>query len=84
MDSSGPVWRIQRETRSQTFNLRPPCYCKLADFVRNFHSKAGSMFSEGDKKYFHQTDDPSPRSSPGRSCSPCKLQEGQHDVSCQV
>lgn len=50
MDSSGPVWRIQRETRSQTFNLRSPCYCKLADFVRNFHSEAGFMFSEGDKK----------------------------------
>ena len=52
MDPSGPVWRIQSETRSQTFNLRSPCYCKLADFVRNFHSnsEAGVMFSEGDKK----------------------------------
>ena len=36
------------------------------------------------KKYIHQTDDPSPRSIPGRICSLCKLQEGQHDVSCQV
>ena len=50
MDAGGPVWRIQRETRSQTSNLRSPCYRKLSDFVRNFDSESGFVSSEGPKK----------------------------------